>query len=495
MKIIKLSILFIILSSSLINNVIAESSMRRCMLLPIRDSLDGAIGYKVYEQLEYYLKESNWCYYKSNSEIINILGNYKRDLDKHLRNKDVLKVLSEKTKAGSLIRVKIVNQVKGVEVGLDVIGANGEDIYFREKTQLNSDDYTVISQTVKNWLSVYEKSIPYNARVLGILGNQITFDLGKRAGLLPGFEIQVSRPVKKKRHPLLKEIVDWETEKIANAKVFHVSEGQSQGKVYQYEGRKRLKLNDWVIVKPRAAKTVSESDDLRYEKDNDFEFGKLGQIGFFADLGKGSASFTQESADLKKIGGTTFGIEFDAELWATRHYWAGLEITRKFGSYKKKEGTISASSNSVTNGSTKVKFGYRYLPLGFFYGPRVDGYVGYANYSYGLDNQQSDGFGEVTFKGLLIGTKGSIPVMKQVRMYLEFDFMLKSGYEEEITIYGEDDSSSNYHIEVGATYKYSPNMSLKGGLNFVSNKAKFLTPQRTLSHKETSLKFGAVFTY
>ncbi len=475
--------------------ILAESSMRRCMLLPIRDSLDGAIGFKVFEQLEYYLKENNWCYYKSNSEIINILGNYKKDLDNHLNNKDVLKILSEKTKAGTLIKVKIINQIKGVEVGLKVIGANGEDVYFNEKTQLNSSDYTVISQTIKNWLDVYEKSIPYNARVLGILGNQITFDLGKRSGLLPGAEVILKRPVKKKRHPLLKEIVDWETEKIAEALVFHVTEGQSQGKIFKYEGRKRLKLNDWVIINPTQPQTIESSDNFNYEKENDFEFGKLGQIGFFADLGKGSASLTETGADIKKIGGTTFGIELDGEIWATRNYWAGLEISRKFGSYKKQEGTITASSNSVTNGTTKLKVGYRYLPLGFFYGPRVDAFVGYGSYTYGLDNQTSDGFGEVTFKGLMVGTRGSIPLMNLVRMYLEFDFLLKSGYEEEVTIYGDADSSSNYHIEIGGIYKYSPNMNLQGGLNFVSNKAKFLGPKRTLAHKETSLKFGAVFTF
>jgi hypothetical protein len=496
MKLLKaLSVIFILVNCVYLPNIYAKASMRRCMLLPIRDSIDGAIGFKVFEQVEYYLKESSWCYYKSNSEIINILGNYKKDLDEHLSNKEVLRVLSEKTKAGSLIKVKIVNQLKGVEVGIIIIGANGEDIYFREKTQLNTDEYSVISQTIKNWLDMYEKTIPYNARILGILGNQITFDLGKRSGLLPGREIEIKRPVKQKRHPLLKEIVDWDTEKIGEAKVFHVTEGQSQGKVFKYEGRKRLKLEDWIILKPRDPRTISEKDDLKYTQDTEYDFGKLGTIGFFGDLGKSSVSYTEDGTDLKKIGGTTFGVELEAEVWATRNYWGGLEIAKKLGSYKQQEGTISASSNSVTNSVTKLKLGYRYLPLGFFYGPRVDGYIGYANYGYGLDNQQSDGFGEVTFKGLVLGTRGSIPIMRMVRMYLEFDFMLKPGYEEEITIYGDADSTSNYHIEIGASYKYSPNMDLQAGMNFVSNKAKFTGPKRTLAHKETSLKFGAVFAF
>ena len=81
------------------------------MLLPVRDSVGGALGFKVFEDVERYLKDSDWCYYTSNSEILNILSNYKRNLDSVLTNPEVLKIISEKTKTGSLMKVDIVNQV------------------------------------------------------------------------------------------------------------------------------------------------------------------------------------------------------------------------------------------------------------------------------------------------------------------------------------------------------------------------------------------------
>jgi len=209
----------------------ASESIRNCMLLPIVDGLDNRAGFKVFEEVESYLKESSWCSYKSNSELINVLGQYAKNLDSHLNNKDVLKVISDKTHAGSMIRVNLQMQVGITDVKVEIIGENGEDRYFKEQTQLHSSDISVIAQTVKNWLDVYEKTIPYEGRVKGILGDQFTIDIGRKSHVYNGSEITIVRAVSKKQHPLLKEVVDYETEKIAEAKIFDVSDNQAQAKI------------------------------------------------------------------------------------------------------------------------------------------------------------------------------------------------------------------------------------------------------------------------
>ena len=93
-------------------NALSAIEMRRCMLLPIRDSVDGAMAFKIYEEVEYYLKESSWCYYRSNSAILDLLSNYKKSMDAYLENKEVLKILAEKTETGTLIKVKVTNRIK-----------------------------------------------------------------------------------------------------------------------------------------------------------------------------------------------------------------------------------------------------------------------------------------------------------------------------------------------------------------------------------------------
>lgn len=479
-----------------LNSAFAEQSMRRCMLLPVMDSVGGAMGFKTFENLEDYLKESTWCYYRSNSEIINILGAYKQNLAQHLQNKEVLKVIADKAGAGSLIKVELQSEMKGVNVRTIVFGENGEDVYFKEETRLNTDDITLIAQTVKNWLAVYEKTIPYDGKIIGVLGDQFSIDTGKGSGVGMSSDITILRPIKKRSHPLLKEIIDWETEKIAKAKIFNITESQSQAKVSEYEGRKRLKVGDWVRVdKPENIALTAPVPSYGYDEVKGYEFGKLGVASLYMLIGKGSMSNADANGNLRSMDGMIYGVDLNVELWATRNYWAALEIGRAMGSYGKSEGTLTANSNSVSSSLTKIKFGYRFLPLGFFYGPQVDAYGGYASYSYSPDRNIRDGFVESQFKGLFFGAKGSIPMDKELRLYLNLDFMPFPGYGEDSKLYGDADSASNYHLEFGGGYLYSPSMNIEASWNFVQNKANFTGPDREVRFKDSYLKLGASFNF
>lgn len=484
--------IFAILLFFITLNVSAELSQRECMLLPILDYGDGKIGFKVFEQIEEYLKDNNWCYYRSNSELINILGNYTKNLDSHLGNKDVLRIVAEKTQAGSLIKVTINPQVNAQEVSLEIYGENGEDIYFKEKTVLNTNDLSVAAQAVKNWLDVYEKTIPYDGKIKGVLGDQFTIDIGKKSKVYSENELIIHRPVRKRQHPLLKEVVEWETEKIADAKVLDVNETQAQGKVYQYETDKKLKLGDWVQVKGKNERQVVT--EFKFEDDKkSLEFGKMGQVGFFAHLGSGSA--TLSSTTQKKISGLNYGMDVETELWLTRSVWVGGDLGFHLGSYSKDLGTLSNESNSFSDREFRLKVAYRYLPLGFFYGPQIDGYVGYGNYTYGLETQVNDGFTEVSFSGLLMGAKGTLPLYANVRLYLLFDFLLTSTYEEKVMVYGEDESSTHYRIGIGGNYALNPATSFQGGLQIKSSTANFTGTTKEENFKELSVKLGTVFTF
>lgn len=472
-------------------NLYATESMRHCMLLPIVDGVDNKLGFKVFEEIENYIKEGSWCTYKSNSELINILGQYSKNLESHLGNKDVLKVIADKTKAGTMIRVTLAMEIGTTDVKVEILGENGEDKYFKEQTQLKSNDSSLIAQTVKNWLDVYEKTIPYEGRVKGVLGDQFTIDIGKKSHIYNGSEITIERPTSKRQHPLLKEIVDYQTEKIAVAKVFDVSDTQAQAKVTSYEGQKKLRLEDWVRV--RAAEQRKAVEQLSYAEKDKEDFGKLGTIGLFITLGNGSVA--QTGATEKTISGFLYGVDFESEIWATRNYWVGLDFGKKFGSYTKGPNSSTPITMPTTNTTTKLKLGYKYLPMGFFYGPQVDAFFGFANYNYGLSTNTTEGYTDFTFSGLLLGTRGSLPVYESTRIYLEFDFLLSSAYKEKVQIFGKDDSSSNYHLEFGAQVLYAPNITLSGGLSISSNKANFSGATKEEQFKDVSAKIGTIFTF
>lgn len=479
---------------TIIPQAFAGLSQRRCMLLPVKDHLDGAIGFKVFQEVENYLRESSWCYYRPNSEILNVLGSYRKNLDEHLSNPDVLKVLAQKTQAGSLIKIKIDKAVNGASVEVKIIGENGEDLYLQEQTRLDTDEITIIAQTVNNWLDVYEKNIPYDAKVIGVLGNQFTIDAGKGYGLQPQDEVLLIRPVNKKRHPLLKEIVDWDTEKIGSGKITFVADAQSQGAVGQYDTPKKMRVDDWVIIQKKSKEIVTTADEKWREED--YSFGKLGLIGINFNIGSGSVTTNTNGSASKKIGGTNFGLDLRVELWATRNFWTSLEISRETGSYKKKEGTLQSDTNDLSFTSVTALVGYKYLPLGFFYGPQVDGYLGYASAKYGLDTQAADGFTEFTFSGLMLGVRGSVPIVKEVRGFIDLGFIFNPGFEQEVEVFAtEEDSTSHYKLQVGASYLYSPSVTLDGAYQLQVSQAKFVNPVRNVKAKDSSLKFGATYTF
>jgi len=142
----KISFLVFLLASF---NAKAELSLRKCLLLPITDSIGGDVSFQVFQSVERYLKNGNWCYYKPNSEIINILANYKSNLHHHLNNPDVVKLIAARVTTGSIIRIRLDNQIKNTEINLSVIGENGKDLYFKEKATIPSRDPLQITEVIK----------------------------------------------------------------------------------------------------------------------------------------------------------------------------------------------------------------------------------------------------------------------------------------------------------------------------------------------------------
>ncbi len=485
----KLILLFILLLPGL---AFAQSSMRRCTLLPITDSVGGAIGYKVFEDVEIDLKKSNWCTYVSNSGLISVFSRYRENLPQFLKSKDVLKTVADKLQVGSLVRVGLVNEINGVEVQMEVYGENGEDMFFSEKTLLNTDDITIISQTIKNWLDMYSKMIPYDAKINGILGDQLTLDVGKGYPIHVGQTFVVKRPVKKKLHPLLKKIVDWETDVLAEGKVFNISENQALGMVKVYKADKKLEAGDWVRLDPFRQ---DEFTDNNLEEKKEEEPGKLGivSLGLFA---ASSSVDTNTPTGSKRVAGNMYGFDFRAEGWITRQYFAAFELARSIGKLNESSGSVEKDPVNTSFGVFKLTGGYKYLPIGFFYGPQIDIYGGFANYVFDMDYSGNDGFGKGTISGILLGVSANIPINREYRFNVRADFMPFPSYAEEDNIFGGSDSVSLLDLEVGGKYQYTPRMSIDAAIGTLAGKAKFDSEFKEISyHENLRLKLGASFNF
>lgn len=469
----------------------SQASMRRCTLLPITDSVGGAIGYKVFEEVESALKKSNWCTYISNSGMMGVFSKYRESLPQFLKQKEVLKTVAEKLKVGSIIRVNLVNELKGIEIQMDVHGENGEDLYFSEKALVTSDEIEDIAQYIKNWLETYSKTIPYDAKINGILGDQITLDVGKGYPIQIGQNFIVKRPVRKMKHPLLKKIVDWETEVVATGEVFNISDNQALGIVKDYKGNRKLSAGDWVRLEPLKRGAFKDKS-----KDEPIEDpGKLGVLSI-ALYGSSASVDTATPTGSKRVKGNLFGFDFRGEAWITREYFAALEVARSIGQLSEVSGNPEKSSVNASFGAFKLTGGYKYLPIGFFYGPQIDLYAGYANYLFDLDYSLADGYGNGNLSGLLLGAGANVPINKVYRFTVRADFLPFPNFAEDDDIYGTLKNASLLDLEVGLKYQYTPRMTLDASIGTLAGKARFNKDFKEISyHENLRLKFGASFNY
>ncbi|MFZ4712887.1 MAG: hypothetical protein ACOYL6_04200 [Bacteriovoracaceae bacterium] len=469
--------------------LLADTNMRKCTLLPITDSVGGAISYKVYEELEAYLKDSRWCLYKTNSEILSILSNYKSNLANYLENPEVLKVISEKLKVGSLIKVKLIGNKDGTEVSLDVLGSDGIDLYFKEKKEMDTEDLPGMGNQIKDWLELYADTIPYDGKIVGVLGDQITLDIGKKFALKENQPFIVKRPGNKRKHPLLQEIVEYETTPLGQGKIISASESQALGYMNQYESERKVNPGDWVKM------TKDKIPEGRHEAEMPKpDLGKLGTASFLFALGKGNASNTTSTGS-RQIGGYLVGYNLRSEIWVTRNYFAGLEFGQRISDYKRKSGNLTQDSYNTNLGIMKIVGGYKFLPVGFFYGPQVDVYGGYARNSYSLDTVVVDGFGEAKMHGILIGVGANMPIMSNVRAFGRVELVPFPAYKEDTTILGKSSAEKVYLMELGGRYYLNPAVSLDSSIQFNSSKAKFKSSASEITYQDTTIHAGATFSF
>ena len=455
-----------------------QSSMRRCSLLPITDSVGGAIGFKVFEEIESYLKRSNWCTYVSNSSMINVFSKYRENLPQYLKTKEVLMTVSDKLKVGSLVRVTIINEIRGVELQLEVHGENGEDIYFSEKVLLKTNEVEAISDQAQAWLEIYSKTIPYDAKVNGILGEQLTLDVGKGYPIQVGQKFFVKRLVSKKKHPLLKKIVDWDAEILAEGSVFSISDNQALGMVKAYSTDKKLTSGDWVRLEPYKEVAFKETDKKEEESP-----GNLGVVSA-AFIFSNSNIDEKVNGNSNRWSGNLLGINLKGEAWITRQYFAAIELVRLTGDLKKDSGVTGKSKASGDKSTFKLLGGYKYLPVGFFYGPQVDFYGGYARFAAHEDS---------SFSGLMLGGGINLPLSRMYKIFGKAEFMPFSTFTEGSVDHGSVKASSVLDLEVGLKYQYATRMTLDASLETRSYRAR--TGAGDLVQRDNFFKLGSSFNF
>lgn len=465
----------------------SQTSMKRCTLLPISDGVGGAIAEQVFIKFEKKIQDAQYCTYVSNSDLLHVFSRYKTNLASHLKTAEVLQVVSDKLNVGSLIRVNISNEIDGVELEMEVYGENGVDSFFLEKKSLNSDNVDAIVFELSRWMDDYSRTVPYDALVLGVLGEQVTIDVPKDLALRVGQEFLVKKLHQKKQHPLLKKIVEWDSEVTAQGMITSLSDNQALGVINHYRNNGRINSGDWIKILPfpEAAAPINVEKKI--------EPGKLGVLSATSFMDAMSAT-NKTAQGSNSLSGLQLGVNLTAEAWITRMYFAKLNYGRSLGSLSRDSGKVD-SRLTVNNSQIKILGGYKFLPLGFFYGPQVDIYGGFSSYTFDLSDDSENGFSMHTIKGITLGISGNMPINNLYRVYAGFEVMALPSFEDSSGKYDNKKAVSSFELELGVKYQYNPRITFDGGLAFSSRKARFGGDFTEVQYRNNKLKLGASFTF
>jgi hypothetical protein len=465
----------------------ADYSMRRCVLLPVSDGVGGAIGLKLFADVEKYLLENTWCEYQSNSDMLGVFSRYRENLENHLRTPQVVKVVADRLKVGSIVRINLRKEIGTLEVQVDVVAENGEDIYFTEKTVLTKDDLELAFQTIRNWLEIFGRTIPYDGKVMGVVGDQVTLDVGRMYTVKVGQPITLKRLRQTKKHPLLKKIVEWDAMTLATGKIFNISENQALGVVKSYKTESKIQVGDWVrIEKMEEDSTLNVLQDYNSRKDS---FGKLGIASLALSLG--SSSFSSTNSSSRRMDGLMVGFDANIEAWVTRNWFGVIGLDRSLGNLSKASGSFDSSKSSYQRGTFELGGGYKYLPLGFFYGPQVDFKLSYLNNLYKADYNQTDGIGSFNVTGFAMGISANFPVGRAYRGYLGAQFMPFPGFEDGDGAFSGAKSTTWTQLALGVKYQYNQAITLDGTFEMTSTKSSFNGTVRSVSANDSQVKVGA----
>lgn len=458
--------------------------------MPVQDPVGGAVGFEVFKNVEQNLRNSQWCEYVSNSDILDILSRHRENLSEYLEIPEVLDAISSRTGVGSMIKIDIVRDTQGNKLKLSIFSSNGRDIVFASEMPTQSLEVDVLTRIINNWLNEYAKKIPYDGRVQGVLGDQFTFDVGLNRNVYQGQRLRVSKLRDYKKHPLLHEIVEWDFIEIAEAEVIQVAEKQSQARVLKYRGDDKVHPRNWIHLQRPSEERISEQ---RFEDQRSAQLGTLGEFTANLAAGRGEKSLVDDANSLK-IRGPRFGGVFTGELWIMRNFWLGADLGLSFGSYAPKEGEAEFKTNSIGGTFYKIKAGYRYLPLGFFFGPQVDAFIGLARYDHGISNKPEEFITSYAYSGFLAGIRGNMPIYEGLRLGLEVDMLISPSVAIDTNHFGNGKSSSTYNLKIFSSYHYSLNRFLQVHVNHVSSKTSFIGPERVaIKHTEIWLGMGFQF--
>lgn len=441
-----------------------------------------------------------------------------------IEDREVLAQLARSLRVETLLRTKIYKEGPRYRFVLDWIHAPQIDLMATETFILEEPQggraigLGDVKGSLKQGLDRLIGKVPFIAHVTGRDNNSVTVNLGEKNKTHKGDVFYVATLDDVKRHPLLKTVVEWGLTPTGKIEVEEIDGGIAFCRVLEEEsGRQISRYQKIVRILPKPfeggsgkrrvnGRTSSHFGDERSyrsgshggsdadgEYEDDLENGvmKLPSLGYISggmQLGSFGRTYSGGAGTVGKTGSALWlGAKFEGQLWFTREWFGEASLgfgTANYSSQTDVPTKIEASVNGASVTATNIRFsgGYSFNLSGDILGPKASLKMGYWSNSYSMAANASQFIGDASFKGLVLGLGGELPLRKHYGILMNIDFGLLTGGDFTGLPSLSSTSASSVQLYFGGFYRLSPVLTFRVGLDISSFNAEFGTDS-TLSQK------------
>lgn len=474
-------------------------------LLRAWDNMDGLFGdYVAAAYKDYFSRQSRFVL-QDLSKTDAILTQSKIPYNRVIEDTEVLGQLARTTKSQSVIRTKIQKEGPQYRFTISWMHSPGmellayDEVVIREREDGAGFGLDDIKGSLQATLDRMIRKVPFHGMVTGRDNTSVTLNIGKGSNLLPGDTLVIGTLDEVKKHPLLKEIVDWRLTTTGKLKVDQVEDGIAFAKVEEEEaGREISRFQKVIQIIPANAKAneipVIEEKPEPADRAAPPTLGWASATGW---LGGFSRQFSDNGTMAKSGGAIFMGAAADGQLWLTREWFAELGFAYGFGSYAQDDfsaGVESASGISVSAFAWKLAGGYTYLVTGDFSGPKAWTKFGLHSTSFSLPTVLTEALAPVSFTSPFIGVGGELPIRGKYGAIVNLEFGLFPGGGETGQPNGSTDGASDVRFSLAGYYRWSPRTTFRVGVDILANSAEF-SSNSSLSQKIVTVAPSLVYYF
>jgi hypothetical protein len=435
---------------------------------------------------DYFSKQSRFVL-QDLSKVDTVLTHSKVPYQKLIDDPQILSQVARTTRSQTIIRTKVEKEGPEYRFNLEWLHAPHMDRIASESFVMSEPrDGTAIGvgelkAQIGNALDRMVAKVPFKGMITGRDNNSVTLDIGQNAGLRAGDTLTIATLDEVKKHPLLKEIVEWVMTETGKVQIESVEDRIAFGRVISEEPGHQIaryqKVKQIITAQTTPEpKVINETPEANHSN----EPPRLGFINGGLWIGGLSRDYsvTNNGANDGQTGGGIFGgAKAEGELWFNREFFADMGFGYGVFHYSQTD-TVSNQSTPAGGVGGHVStflldFGYDYLVTGDFFGPKGWAKLGYhsVSYNFPISLGSPENTNPIGFHGLFLGLGGELPLTDQWGAILNLNFGVFTGASEDTAFLGSISGTSDVDFFIGGYYRLDPRITIRAGFDIQANGA------------------------